>query len=216
MNDFCMTELRNSTEERMLGRFTPAQLHAGGLNSRGIIQPILPTEKEDNRSSREELVRFNLLTPDPISTGRYKPAGVLAQILEMAAVARSVLIVELLGENPPPLPRIVFSRLGVTNLALDLRRDGDAYLCSSRSMENAVEAVSQDLGTDTLLQAVLVNRPGRPILQHKIESRNSDDRRWLRIGARLGEEFGSWAAPATPDRLQRVASGLIRGEQIAL
>jgi hypothetical protein len=114
-----------------LGVFTPAELRAGGINSRGFLQPILPApegvdvwvESEtaaDGLASRGLLVRRG---------SGWRPVGRYRQVLETAAVARSLLAIETVGRGSGAgVPRLAFGAIGVTDevLLLDPQAGGRA------------------------------------------------------------------------------------------
>lgn len=102
-----------------LGVFTAAELRAGGINSRGFLQPILPAPdgadvRAESRAAAEGLASRGLL----VRRGSgWRPVGRFEQVLEAAAVARSLVAIEAVGSGPAP-PRLAFGSLGVTDEAL--------------------------------------------------------------------------------------------------
>jgi hypothetical protein len=114
-----------------LGVFTAAELRAGGINSRGFLQPLLPPPEGGDpgtadREAAESLASRGLLRR---RESGWRPVGRYERVLEAAAVARSLVAV---GPADPRAsgfgtPRLALGCLGITNWVLDLRPEPLAY-----------------------------------------------------------------------------------------
>jgi hypothetical protein len=209
-----------------LGRFTPAELRAGGINRRGLLQPLLP---------HADLTGDPAPPPSLVRDGEWiEPFGPLAQVLRMAAVARTVVVVEQPGAN---LPRLLFGRIGRTAQVLDLHAEGDdtAYGAQLLTKVEAAETVAATLPgrndvssppRSPMLPAALVSgeattlatitatsahHPDDPPLQQRLAVAQDESDTWLVLGTRHGEEIGWSAAPPSAGRVEKVVACMLHG-----
>lgn len=129
-----------------LGEYSPAELRAGGVNSRGFLQPILPVPAsldpdEERHQAGSRLASRGLL----IQVGsRWRPVGRFAHLLEAMAVARALVAIEHPGGAG--LPRLTFGLVGGTSEVFDLRPQGDRYLARSLERRSAAAELAAWLG----------------------------------------------------------------------
>jgi hypothetical protein len=116
-----------------LGVFTAAELRAGGINSRGFLQPLLPLPQgvDDGPANREAaagLASRGLLRRGPSG---WRAVGRYERVLEAAAVARSLVGIWgaaiAAGDTGRPTARLALGGLGVTPWVLDLCPESPGY-----------------------------------------------------------------------------------------
>jgi hypothetical protein len=125
----------------VLGTFTASELRVAGISRRGFVQPLFsngstqePTEDQAaavNLSSRALLVEGD--------DGELRPVGRLGRVVSAAASARSLVACPPAPSGGVGAERVVLSRLGSTDLALDLHPLDEAYEARLIAVEDLVE-----------------------------------------------------------------------------
>ena len=196
-----------------LGLFTDAELRVGGINSRGFLQPLLPApdgvdQGPANRAAAEGLASRGLLRQGPSG---WRPVGRYEQLLEAAAVARSLVAVGPAGPTASGFgpPRLTLGCLGRTALALDLCPENVGY----RAGLGETPIVAGELAEYASRLAGLA--PGGPDRRAPTGSASAADRDpgWARVETRLGGgvptvriEAASISRPTGPLRQHRLTA----------
>jgi hypothetical protein len=211
-----------------LGCFTPADLRAGGINRRGLLQPLLPRGAGIDDS--------DVVTGSPLRLreGEWiEPFGPLALVLPMAAVARSIVV----ERSASLLPWLLFGQVGRTTKVLDLQPDSEqaAYLAQRSTLLDATASLVAGRGivarettaagrppgrelleaqatTLATITAVSILNPKAPVLQQRLGLAAHEGEQWLILGTRAGDEIGWSAAPATQERIERAVVAMLSGK----
>jgi hypothetical protein len=125
-----------------LGLFTAAELRAGGINSRGFLQPLLPPPEGGDHGPADHDAAGGLASRGLLRRGQsgWRPVGRYERVLEAAAVARSLVAVWPADPRDTGFntPRLALGCLGVTDWVLDLRPEPPGY--HARLVETPVAA----------------------------------------------------------------------------
>jgi hypothetical protein len=157
-----------------LGHYTPAELRAAGVGGIGFLQPLLarPVGEdggEEEREAAEGLVRRGLLAQaDPPG----QALGALAATLDAIAAAWAFTACTA-GAGPGGPERLLFGRLGETDLVLDLlpevADEAAGYTARLLSITGAIEEVAASLdlgdGDGDAAAATVEGTPGWPRIE---------------------------------------------------
>ncbi len=232
---------------RDLDRYSVDELRAGGVGRIGFLQPLLGGAGDDDggaaqRAAAHRLVRRGLLVG---SGSRWRVAGTLATTLGAVAAARSFAGCAP-GGGSGGLDRLLFGRLGATDLVLDLMPEDGGYHARLLRIPDAAQQVVDDLGlegtagdataaaTDAAPEWPLVERrldgapvevriesaaidgPERPMLQQRLQVVTTGNERWLVLGACRGAQTWRAAAPCGPGRARSAIASILAGDAVRL
>lgn len=218
-----------------LGHYTPAELRAAGVSGIGFLQPLFARPEGaggdlEEKEAAEDLVRRGLFARAGPSG---EAVGDLAATLDAIAAAWAFTDCTA-GAGPGSPERMLFGRLGATDLVLDLLPEAAGYRARLLSIADAAEEVAASLhvgdgdgdatGATTeeapdwprieaavdgvpveqRIEAASIDGPEGPLLQQRLRVVTAQGARWLVLGARRGPDV-SWRS-AAPAGPQRARS----------
>ncbi len=219
-----------------LGTFTAAELRAGGVDRRGLLQPLLPDRGRVDPPAEDVVGGTPWLT---VSADGVRAVGALATALQMTAVARTVVIEEMAGGR---LLRYLFGRIGVTTHVLELCVDDpDRYLARLTTEADAAAVVASslpdleelvgspapgsrppaallagDAPTLATVSSLSVHDPELPPFQQRVTVAAADGAAWLVLGSRHDDDAALAMAPLVPGRLESVVCAMLGGRAATL
>lgn len=209
-----------------LGSFSADELRAGGVNSAGLLGPLLPTPPGGQgavEAATEHLKASGLLL---YKAGDFRPAGSFGRCLRAVNGARAAVVggpVDQAGKAVGPR-RMVFGRLGLTDVVMDLLPQGDAYRAR---MLGAAQAACElagylldtagDLSTRRAfasVEAVNAQGPDSPPDRRRILVTTATG--VISLSVDQGGASGTQVAPADASTLSSVLEALLVGRPLTL
>jgi hypothetical protein len=160
-----------------LGIFSAAELRAGGINGRGLLQPILPAPEGVDPVAEGRRVSYGLADRGLLLRHglNWVPIGRFGRILDAVAAARSMVNAE--AGSGRSLPRLAFGRLGDTDRVLDLEPAGRVFRARLTDTRRSASSLAGYLGLAALRLAAAVE--GRAVTEA--------DPAWVRVERMLTE-----------------------------
>lgn len=177
-----------------LGVVSVDELRAGGIGTTGLLQPLMPTPPGGEHAvaaASESLVARGMLA---FKGGALRPTDAFGRCLRAVAAARSALVITAGRSAGPEGARMVFGRLGLTDVVMDLSPHGRGYRARLLGADDAcAEIVAAFASGDAVVDGYNQDGPDGPVRHQRLRLLGPEGGGRLEIEA--GEPEGGGGGP---------------------